>query len=428
MRANEFVQKQQNINEGVHDPAIFKVVFVIGGPGSGKSFISDKLGLSALGYVTINSDIAFEYLMKKYDVNPKMPPEEQEKRDAVRQRAKDITADKSALAIEGRLGIVIDGTGDDFEKISRLKNNFDGLGYNNFLVVVNTKLEVARQRNQQRLRSVPDKIVTDSWYAVQNNIGKFAQIFDNVSIIDNSGDYQVTQSQVQDTYKKLLKFTNQQPNKPIAKKWIESQTQMNEASYAGNIGMMEMFKFYQTAPQHLIDLMKKLLSQGKQEEAWQLLQQVTGTKLKETQLNELFDLEQAFPLRWNKFFGEHRAIAKDSEGNTLEFIFTQLSETYNAIDFDFMRDGSFDVTGQGEAPRIFATAIKALDEYIQRINEPDYILFAAKEISRSKLYQRLVSRFASQFGYKPMPYDKLPQEIADQPTPEGQMFVLGKVN
>ena len=57
MRAIDFIQ------EGVQDPAIFKVVFIIGGPGSGKSYISQKLGLSALGYTTINSDIAFEYLM-----------------------------------------------------------------------------------------------------------------------------------------------------------------------------------------------------------------------------------------------------------------------------------------------------------------------------------------------------------------------------
>lgn len=428
MRANEFIQKQQSINEGVNDPAIFKVIFVIGGPGSGKSFISDKLGLSALGYVTINSDIAFEYLMRKHDIDPKMPPEEKEKRDVVRQRAKDITANKSELAIDGRLGIVIDGTGDDYEKISKLKTNFDNLGYNNFLVVVNTRLEVARQRNQQRARTVPDKIVVDSWYAVQNNIGKFNQIFENISIIDNSGDLQATQEQIQSTYKKILNFTNKEPNKPAAKKWIESQTQVSEASYPGNIGMMEMYKFFQTAPEHLVVLMKQLISQGKQEEAWQLLQKVLGVKLKEKQLNELFDIEQAFPLKWSKGYGEHRATTTDSEGNKLVFLFTQLSENFNAIDFDFKRNESFDVTGQGEAPRVFATAIKALEEYLEKINQPDYILFAAKEVSRSKLYQRLVTRFASQFGYKPIPYDQLPKEIADQPTPEGQMFVLGKVN
>ena len=105
MRANEFIQ------EGINDPAIFKVVFVIGGPGSGKSYVSRELGLNAMGFVTVNSDVAFEYLMGKHGIDPKMPPEEKEKRDTVRARAKQITGKKSDLAIEGRLGIHIDGTG-----------------------------------------------------------------------------------------------------------------------------------------------------------------------------------------------------------------------------------------------------------------------------------------------------------------------------
>lgn len=281
MRAFEFIR------EGIHDPAIFKVVFVIGGPGSGKSYITQQLGLSALGYVNINSDIAFEYLMKKHNIDPKMPPEEKEKRDVVRQRAKDITGDKSMLAIEGRLGIVIDGTGDEFEKVSKLKSNFDALGYNNFLVVVNTKLDVARERNQKRQRTVPDKIVVDSWYAVQNNIGKFAQIFEQMSVIDNSGDSATTNEQIQNTYKKLVKFTQQEPNKPIAKQWMNQQRPpTNEASYAGNLGMMEMFKFYQVASPEMKDLMRKLLAQGKEEAAWELLQKVTGVKLKEVAVDE----------------------------------------------------------------------------------------------------------------------------------------------
>jgi len=210
--------------EGVNDPAIFKVVFVIGGPGSGKSYITKKLGLGSMGFVAINSDHAFEYLMRKHGIDPKMPEHEREKRDTVRQRAKEITANKSELAIDGRLGIVIDGTGDDYEKVATLKKNFDMLGYNNFLVVVNTQLEVARQRNQQRERTVPDKIVVQSWNDVQNNIGKFARIFENVGIIDNSGtDPQATNEQINQTYVKLQAFAKAEPNKQPARKWIERQ-------------------------------------------------------------------------------------------------------------------------------------------------------------------------------------------------------------
>ena len=222
MRASEFVQ------EGVNDPAIFKVVFVIGGPGSGKSYVSRELGLNAMGFVTVNSDVAFEYLMGKHGIDPKMPPEEKEKRDVVRARAKEITGKKSDLAIEGRLGIHIDGTGDDYDKVANLKKNFERLGYDCYLVVVNTRLEVARQRNQMRSRTVPDKIVTNSWYDVQDNIGRFANIFTYMSIIDNSGDAKSTDAQITKVHTKLQKFADSEPTKPAAKEWIANQKKVNE--------------------------------------------------------------------------------------------------------------------------------------------------------------------------------------------------------
>lgn len=218
-KANEDLS-QYDINEGVNDPAIFKIVFVVGGPGSGKSYISEKLGLNSLGFVTINSDVAFEYMMQKHNLSPKMPPEEKEKRNVVRARAKEITSKKGDLAIEGRLGLHIDGTGDDYDKIANLKKNFEDLGYETYIVIVNTKLDVARKRNQMRVRTVPDDIVVDSWYNVQDNIGRFANIFKYISIIDNSGDAKSTEEQINKTYARLKRFASEPPNKLNAKAWI----------------------------------------------------------------------------------------------------------------------------------------------------------------------------------------------------------------
>ena len=58
--------------------------------------------------------------------------------------------------------------------------------------------------------------------------------------------------------------------------------QLDEASYVGNIGMMEMFKFYQVATPDEKAHMKELLYAGKQEAAWDYLQRVTGVKLHTT--------------------------------------------------------------------------------------------------------------------------------------------------
>jgi hypothetical protein len=70
---------------------------------------------------------------------------------------------------------------------------------------------------------VPDEIVTASWYDAQDNIGRFAHIFDHMSIIDNNGQSEVTKEQITKIHSKLKQFSIQKPNKPAAKKWIQDQ-------------------------------------------------------------------------------------------------------------------------------------------------------------------------------------------------------------
>ena len=66
----------------------------------------------------INSDEPFErYLVKGLSL--KMPDEEQAERDIERKRAKKVTGAKKGHAIDGRLGIIIDGTGKDYDKMIR---------------------------------------------------------------------------------------------------------------------------------------------------------------------------------------------------------------------------------------------------------------------------------------------------------------------
>lgn len=54
---------------------------------------------------------------------------------------------------------------------------------------------------------------------------------------------------------------------------------LNEASYAGNIGVMELVKFYQKATPSMVTDLKRLIAQKKEREAWKMVQSVTGIKL-----------------------------------------------------------------------------------------------------------------------------------------------------
>ena len=176
----------QELQEGLYDPNIFKAIFLAGGPGSGKSYVAGK-STGGTGLKMVNSDPAFEHLLKKAGLSLKMPPEEFERKEVVRGKAKAITARQKEGFVEGRLGLLIDGTGKDADKILYQKNMLDELGYDTYMIFVNTSIEVALKRNAERARSLPESDVIKFWKAVQNNIGQFSNIFrGSLIIVDNN--------------------------------------------------------------------------------------------------------------------------------------------------------------------------------------------------------------------------------------------------
>ena len=96
------------------------------------------------------------------------------------------------------------------------------LGYDCYMIFVNTSLDVALQRNRTRPRKVPNEIVTQIWNEVQNNIGKFQNLFsgDNFIIVDNS---EPNPDIIRRTTQKVRAILNRPVKNPIGKKWIEDE-------------------------------------------------------------------------------------------------------------------------------------------------------------------------------------------------------------
>ena len=225
------------LDEGVFDPSIFKAIFLAGGPGSGKSYVAGKTTLG-FGLKLVNSDDTLERLLKKHNVPldfTTLSPDETAKKDMLRTRAKELTfgqmkvkafKGKGALDhyIAGRLGLVIDGTGKDFDDIHRQASYLKKMGYDTYMIFVNTSEQVAQERNLQRPRKLrPDK-VKEFWLDVQQNIGKFQSYFrpSNFIVVDNNnaGD---------DVFKKVSKrirgLVKKKVTNPIAIQWIAMQMQ-----------------------------------------------------------------------------------------------------------------------------------------------------------------------------------------------------------
>ena len=191
--------------EGVNDPGILKAVFLAGGPGSGKTYVAkglfgipERINVSQTGMKMVNSDKELKFLLNKYGFGTDLDslPDEVFQNltgdgpdaSGLRKFAKSLTKQRQKLYSEGRLGMIIDGTGDDYNKISAEKKELEAIGYDCYMIFVNTTLEVALQRNENRDRVLPRSIVEASHREVTRNIGGFQGLFGsaNFLIIDNN--------------------------------------------------------------------------------------------------------------------------------------------------------------------------------------------------------------------------------------------------
>ena len=226
MLVNEIIKQ---VEEGVDDPHIFKAVFMAGGPGSGKSYIAKSRLLKGSGLKVINSDDVFEFKMGKAGLDYEdseviYSPQGQE----IRNKAKDTTATMEAGYLRGRIGVIIDGTGREINKIAGAKEKLVQMGYSCMMLFVNTSLEVAQERTRNRPgRTIKPEEVEKMWNAVQNNIMKFQQLFgaDKFQVVDNNGGLEDPEraENFEQVARNVDRFVNRPPRSKYAKAWIEDQ-------------------------------------------------------------------------------------------------------------------------------------------------------------------------------------------------------------
>ena len=214
------MKKYHELQEGVYDPNIFKAFFLAGGPGSGKSYVVRRT-TGGTGLKIVNSDPVFESLLKKAGLSLKMPPEEFERKEVVRGRAKQIVKKQQANYLEGRLGLIIDGTGKDAGKILKQKAGLEELGYDTYMIFVNTSIDVALARNEKRARSLQPSFVVKSWKDVQANIGAFNNMFRQGFIVVDNND--AGEDVFQTVWKRIQGLLRKKVTNTRAQNWIASE-------------------------------------------------------------------------------------------------------------------------------------------------------------------------------------------------------------
>jgi hypothetical protein len=136
---------------------------------------------------------------------------------------------------------------------------------------------------------------------------------------------------------------------------------------------------------------------------------VQGKKLKTNKVAEAFD--QPYKMKWEKSdYGDIDALVTLPDGTYLTIMFEHT--TPYEVNISFWRNNSLDVTGEGDAQRIFATVLAAIQKFLTKEQPANISFSASKEVepgqnseSRAKLYNRMVNRYAAAWGYTPHSFD-----------------------
>ena len=238
----KFTELKQELLEGVYDPGIFKAFFLAGGAGSGKSYSAEKATGSAAGKFqwhekienkitpgkvgpyglkVVNSDEQLEMGLLKAKMSSNMrtyTDDETTKKELIRAKAKKITAKREQLWVQNRLGLIIDGTAKDPKKLSIKKKKLEDVGYDTYMIFVNTSLDIALQQNHERARKLKDEIIRQTWEEVQSIKDQLANLFVGgfVEIVNNRAGEDVFRK----AFVEVGKLIKKPPNKPAAKMWI----------------------------------------------------------------------------------------------------------------------------------------------------------------------------------------------------------------
>ena len=263
------VVNEELLDEGVYDKGILKAVFTAGGPGSGKSYVADVMfdareagqaktfdassfvGRYGLKYV--NSDNLFEIGLKKMGIPladlgaiSQLAKEAGEykgqdaaelaaqigllgdRSDSTRAVAKGKLAKLQGYYAAGRLGMLIDGTGKDYSKMVKKRQRLIDLGYDTYMIFVDTSLDRALEQNAKRERKLDPEEVEKMWQQVQDNKENYQELFgaNNFTIVVNNEPVPPTK----ESTRSVQRFAEAPVENPLGQSWMNVQLAAKDTS------------------------------------------------------------------------------------------------------------------------------------------------------------------------------------------------------
>ncbi len=226
MRLDKFL-----VSEGIMDRGIMKAVFMAGHPGSGKSYVLDRIRSGNIEPRIVNTDKMFPLFKEWWHDNwPK-----------VRGKVKSLTNNQLAGYLNSMLPLAVDGTGGKVSTLMRRKSLLESLGYDTMMIFVNTSLETALDRASKREREVKPEHIKKIYDDISKHKQYYRSKFDDFIEVDND-EGQLTDEVIQNVFKHATKFYSEPVENPIGKEHIEEMKENGWKYLDPNVVPMEKIK------------------------------------------------------------------------------------------------------------------------------------------------------------------------------------------
>jgi predicted kinase len=204
------VRRGMGMNEQV-DRGMFKALFITGGPGSGKDVIIRE-AVAEEKAVELNFTQVIEIL------------------NSIHHRAVRSMFAKSDINLESvmqRKPLIINGPAHFYEEVSTIKSQLESLGYDTFMIYVDTSNEESKIRNESHKRMMNESNRLDKWNASQSNKQSFDKLFEYFITFDNNGSIDNKEEDIHETYQLVKQFLDYKVVNETAMGWLSTHGKLN---------------------------------------------------------------------------------------------------------------------------------------------------------------------------------------------------------
>jgi|WetSurMetagenome_2_1015567.scaffolds.fasta_scaffold32745_1 predicted kinase len=207
------------LEESINDAGILKAIFMIGSPGSGKSYTLSQISSGRLPIRIVNTDKFFEY----FGNDP-----------LFKDKSKQLTTSQLANYLNSLLPLFVDNTPSNPNNLIRRKGLLESLGYDVGAVFVHTDLQLALERARKRERRVPEEFITKVYKQIEGMKDFYKSSFFTYYEIDN-GQGELTSETILRAYRRVSAFFSAPVSNPLGKNLIERMRNTKEKYLSPNI-------------------------------------------------------------------------------------------------------------------------------------------------------------------------------------------------